>query len=258
MNAGQLASVLSRWPSPIFHGDTGVLDRWLWLRQRLPRRHDGPRLLDIGCGSGAFTIGAALRGYHSLGLSWDQRNQAVAIERARRCGAQTASFDIQDIRQLHRREDLQGKFDVVMMLEVIEHIIDDSKLLKDAARCLKPGGTLLLTTPNFDLIPIDPGHEGPFPDVEDGGHVRKGYRAEDLHRLCEEAGLVDARTSYCTGFLSQQACIVHFRLAKIHPVLAWAVVNPLRLLPLVDPLLSRFHQWPAYSICLEAVRPSMV
>ena len=35
-------------------------------------------LIDIGCGSGAFSIGAALRGYNSLGLSWDERNQQVA------------------------------------------------------------------------------------------------------------------------------------------------------------------------------------
>ena len=257
MITARLSSLFTRWPTPIFHGDTAVLDRWLWLRARLPRRQDQPKLLDIGCGSGAFTIGTALRGYQSLGLSWDERNQAVARDRASRCGATTADFQVLDVRQLDQRSDLQGAFDVVMMLEVIEHVIDDEKLIRDAARCVKPGGKLLLTTPNFDLKPIDPAHEGPFPDVEDGGHVRKGYRSADLLRLCELAGLRQPRISYCTGFLSQQATSVHFHLAKIHPLLAWAVVNPMRLLPFADPLLARFHQWPAYSICVEADKPMM-
>ena len=50
------------WPIPIFHADTAVLDRWLWIRHRLPRSNGSPRALDIGCGTGAFTIGTALRG----------------------------------------------------------------------------------------------------------------------------------------------------------------------------------------------------
>src|SRR5438128_1184283 len=105
MQPRTLPSYFARWPSPIFHGDTAVLDRWLWLRARLPRhdRAHAPRLLDIGCGSGAFTIGAALRGYRALGLSWDERNQAVARDRARRCGAELAEFDICDVRRLGGR-----------------------------------------------------------------------------------------------------------------------------------------------------------
>ena len=70
-------------PATLIHGDTLVLDRWLWLRQHLPAVACGSkRLLDVGCGSGAFTIGAALRGYRALGLSWDQRNMGAARHRA--------------------------------------------------------------------------------------------------------------------------------------------------------------------------------
>src|ERR1051326_9332299 len=96
------------WPMPLFHADTAVLDRWLWLRKRLPSTSNRKMLLDVGCGSGAFTIGAALRGYSALGLSWDTRNQNVAIERARMCNAKTAEFQIQDIRELGERDDLFG------------------------------------------------------------------------------------------------------------------------------------------------------
>jgi 2-polyprenyl-3-methyl-5-hydroxy-6-metoxy-1,4-benzoquinol methylase len=78
-------------PATLIHGDTLVLDRWLWLRQRLPVTANGDSLIDIGCGTGAFSIGAAKRGYQALGLSWDERNQMEAKKRAQICGV-NASF----------------------------------------------------------------------------------------------------------------------------------------------------------------------
>jgi 2-polyprenyl-3-methyl-5-hydroxy-6-metoxy-1,4-benzoquinol methylase len=243
------------WPAPLFHSDTAVFDRWRWLARRLPPSTGAERLLDIGCGTGAFTIGASLRGYRALGLSWDTRNQQVAAERARMCRAISAEFEVLDVRALDSRTDLRDSFDVVILFEVIEHIVDDAKLMRDAAGCLKPGGRLLLTTPNFYLRPIDPVHNGPFPDVEDGGHVRKGYTEAQLARLCEEADLALEAVSYCVGFLSQKVSQLYFTLSKIHHSVAWAAVHPLRLLPvLFDPVLARRTSWPSYSICLEARR----
>ena len=102
-------------------------------------------LVDVGCGTGAFTMGAALRGYRALGLSWDSRNQTVAQQRAKICKADTASFEVQDVRRLDERPDLAEQFDVAICCECIEHIVDDVKLMKDMARCLKPEGVLLLT-----------------------------------------------------------------------------------------------------------------
>jgi 2-polyprenyl-3-methyl-5-hydroxy-6-metoxy-1,4-benzoquinol methylase len=243
---------------PLMHADTAVMDRWLWLRKRLPRNDGSQLLIDVGCGSGAFTIGAALRGYNALGLSWDARNQTVAAERARMCKASLSEFQIQDVRSLHVRTDLFGKFDVAICCEVIEHIIDDSKLMRDIARCLKPQGRLLLTTPNLNLKPIDPAHAGPFPTVENGGHVRKGYTDKELDRLCREAGLCADSVSYCTGLLSQTVIRLYFQTKKVHPLLAWCAIHPLRVFPpLLDDWLSRRINYPSYSICLEAHKPTL-
>ena len=66
-------SMLVRWvgfPATPVHGDTLVLDRCLWFRRHLPVTRNGERLLDVGCGTGAFTMGAARRGYKATGLSW--------------------------------------------------------------------------------------------------------------------------------------------------------------------------------------------
>lgn len=241
----------------LIHGDPLVLDRWRWLTRRLPRTRNREQLIDVGCGTGAFTIGAAKRGYQALGLSWDERNQQVGAERAKLCKAGSARFEVLDVRELHGRTDLANQFDVAICAECIEHIADDDKLIGDISRCLIPGGRLLLTAPYYLYRAINPGDEGPFDEArEDGWHVRRGYTPAVLKELCDRAGLVTERISYCSGFLSQKIAWLQWVLSKLHPMLAWVVILPLRVLPPVfDTLISKVTGWPAYSICLEAYKP---
>jgi SAM-dependent methyltransferase len=233
-----------------------MLDRWQWLKTRLPITRNDESLLDFGCGSGAFTIGAALRGYHSLGLSWDRRNQNVATQRAYICKADKASFDVLDIRKLASRTDLIASCDVAICFENIEHIINDRKLIVDIAACLKPGGRLLLTTPYLLNHPMSKEDMGPFTLVENGDHVRRGYSKQMLHELCVIAGLVPERYSYVSGFLSQKLTSASRIISKIHPLLGWAAIFPFRWLPpLVDHTIHRLFKYPYFCICLEAFKP---
>jgi len=242
-------------PATLIHGDTLVWDRWRWLKTRL-KEHQGT-LLDVGCGSGAFTIGAARMGYDALGLSWDKRNQTVAAERATIANVQGAHFDVCDVRHLGERSDLSNQVDVVVCLETIEHIQDDHKLLVDIRMCLKPGGVLLLTTPNRQFRAIGPlPDDGPLSVVEDGGHVRRGYLESDLRTLCEGAGMQVDDISYCSGFLSQKITYLLRVSSKLNRYLGWTIVLPLRLLPFLDVFLGRVFHWPPYSICLQARKPS--
>lgn len=238
--------------------DTLVLDRWLWVRARLPKSSQGQMLADVGCGSGAFTIGAALRGYRALGLSFNERNQRVAAQRAAMCGASTAVFEVLDLRELESRPDFKGLFEVILCTEVIEHIAADQKLMCDVAACLKPGGRLLLTTPYEHYRAITAGDEGPFiMDREDGWHVRRGYTEARLQELCQGAGLSVDAFSYCSGIVSQKVTYILRTLARLHPKVGWAAILPLRILPfLFDPWLTKLLGWPFYSICLEAHRVS--
>ncbi|TRX01785.1 class I SAM-dependent methyltransferase [Candidatus Methylobacter oryzae] len=240
----------------LIHGDVLILDRWRWLKKRLPETRNGESLIDIGCGGGAFSIGAALRGYNSLGLTWDERDQNIATYRAKICGASSARFEVFDVRNLDDRHDLVSQFDVAICFENIEHIINDRKLIIDIANCLKPGGRLLLTTPNILYCPISQEDKGPFSSVEDGGHVRRGYSEAMLEELCVQAKLMPENISYCSGFLSQKITSCQRVLSTIHPLVAWGVIFPLRLLPpIFDWFITKLLHWPSYSICLEAVKP---
>ncbi|MBF0177098.1 MAG: methyltransferase domain-containing protein [Magnetococcales bacterium] len=255
MDKSLLVRILG-FPVLLLHGDLLVLDRWRWLRRHLPRRTGKDLLLDVGCGNGAFSIGAARLGYLALGLSWDQRNQQVASDRAHMCHAPGASFEIQDIRFLAERRDLRQKFHVAICLEAIEHVLDDRRLMQAMAECLQPGGRLLLTAPFLNYRAISPSDNGPFSDVEDGWHVRRGYSSAMLIELCQHAGLITEEISYCGGFLSQKMTWAFRLLSRNHPLLVWGLTLPLRLLPpLLDPLLGRLTGWPPFSIGLVAYKP---
>ena len=243
-------------PATLVHGDTLVLDRWRWLKKRLPVTRNNEKLLDIGCGSGAFTIGAARRGYDAVGLSWDKRNQDVAIERAKLCGANRANFSLQDVRHLDQRLDFREKFDVVICCEIIDHVLNDRELMIDIFSCLKPDGILLLTTPYFFYRPMnDRDDMGPFSSIEDGRHVRRGYTRAALSQLFAEAGFLVEEFGSRGGFFSQKITKL-LRTIKPH-VLIWVLTFPLRILSLALDRIAAATGWTYYSICLVAQKPGV-
>lgn len=234
------------------HGDCLMLDRWRFVRQHFPVTANGETVFDVGCGSGAYTIGLAKRGYGATGLSWDERNQSIAEARARIVGATRASFPIGDARKLDALTQHAGQFDYVLSLENIEHIIDDRKLMRDLAACLKPGGWLVLTTPNKDYRAITPEDNGPFETVEAGWHVRRGYTRAMLEELCETAGLKVEQVGSCSGFFSQKLTW----LIRKGGLAGWAAVLPLRILPVMfDRLIGRLTGYPDFSLTLVAYKP---
>jgi 2-polyprenyl-3-methyl-5-hydroxy-6-metoxy-1,4-benzoquinol methylase len=222
----------------------------------LPITRNEESLIDIGCGSGAFTIGASLRGYKALGLSWDERNQTVASERAEICKAPSAVFEVLDVRCLDQKSDFLEYFDTAICFENIEHILNDKKLIIDIFNCLKPGGRLLLTTPYYNYIAITGEDNGPFCQTETGWHVRRGYTKAMLQELCDISGFRVEEISFCSGFLSQKVAFIQRKLSEFSVPVAWLLTLPLRPLPpLLDGLISTIFKYPHYSICLEAYKP---
>ncbi len=103
----------------------------------------GKKVLEAGCGEG---YGAGLMAQHAaqvVGADYDE----VAIGMAtQRYGGGNLSFRCVDLLDLARSE--PGEFDVVTNFQVVEHLEDPRPFFEAAAACLRPGGTLILTTPN--------------------------------------------------------------------------------------------------------------
>jgi 2-polyprenyl-3-methyl-5-hydroxy-6-metoxy-1,4-benzoquinol methylase len=105
---------------------------------------EGADVLEIGCGSGEFAAWMAASGAHSV-IAEDFSPAAVEIasQAPPQRGLSFAVGDIQSI--IHVAE----RFDLVISCETIEHVPNPSKAVRELARVLKPGGTVLLTTPNY-------------------------------------------------------------------------------------------------------------
>ncbi len=242
----------------LIQGDFLARARWFWLKNRLPLTANGETLLDVGCGSGAFTICASRRGYETLGLTWDESDTQIARERATLSHAPKASFQICDVRQLDERAELRGKFDIAICCENIEHILDDRRLVKAIGSCLKPGGRLLLTTPNYHFRPIHKSDLGPHSKIEDGSHVRRGYSEGEMHDLFAGTGFIIERISYCGGYASQKLTGLLRSLSgkdgKSY-LFAWLICLPAQpFAPLLDRLISLIVTYPSFSIGVEAYK----
>jgi SAM-dependent methyltransferase len=100
-------------------------------------------VLDVGCGDGAATSLAARcnPGHRMVGLDWS----AGSLRHARRRGLTLVRGGVEPPGLPLASQTA----DVVIMSELIEHLIDTDSALEEVLRVLKPGGSLLLSTPNL-------------------------------------------------------------------------------------------------------------
>jgi 2-polyprenyl-3-methyl-5-hydroxy-6-metoxy-1,4-benzoquinol methylase len=146
---------------------------------------DRARVLDVGCGEGAFSAAMADAGARPVAVD-------VADEPLRRLRERFPHLG--DVRRAAIGEPLPLKdeeADAVFAGEVLEHVVDVGAFLTDLRRVLKPAGPLILTTPDhprrllvgFALRPERfEEHFSPYAD-----HVRF-FTARTLIRVLEDAG----------------------------------------------------------------------
>jgi 2-polyprenyl-6-hydroxyphenyl methylase/3-demethylubiquinone-9 3-methyltransferase len=108
-------------------------------RSRVPL--DGKTALDVGCGGGLLTEALARLGAKATGIDASPEVIAVAREHA---AAMLLDIDY----RVSAVERLDGQFDLVTAMEVIEHVADPEAFVKALAARLAPGGLLVMSTPN--------------------------------------------------------------------------------------------------------------
>lgn len=112
------------------------------------RPFEGLRLLDIGCGGGLLCEPMTRLGFQVTGVDASPRNIGTASAHA---AEQGLTIDY----RASTAEDLlaagEPPFDVILNMEVIEHVADPAAYLQDCARLLKPGGLMIVATLNRTL-----------------------------------------------------------------------------------------------------------
>lgn len=107
-----------------------------------PRPFEGLTLLDVGCGGGLLSEPLARMGFAVTGIDAGDKNIAVARIHAQKSGVMV------DYRT-GGPEDVEAEsFDVVLSMEVIEHVPDPVRFIGLAAGALRPGGVFLGATLN--------------------------------------------------------------------------------------------------------------
>lgn len=238
------------WQALVVQQDPPTGDRFRWVCRQL---HVGPgRVLDAGCGSGAFTMFAAVQGNEALGVSFDETANRTATVRAALLGVEGVTFRSADLRQLAALAPELGRFDQILCLETIEHLLDDAGLLRNLVALLRPGGRLLLSSPARAHRPLI---GEVLSTTEDGGHVRWGYSFARLRELFRDAGLETESEEFLSGFVCQKITNVSRRAGDLIGARgAWAITLPLRLLLPLDRVLTRWLRYPWLAVAVVGVK----
>ena len=157
----------------------GIVEENYWFRRHeaayawLLPHVEGRTVLEVGCGEGYGTAMIASVAKQVLGVDYDQpaiSHAAATYPQAAFARANLAALPIGD-----------AGMDVVATLQVIEHVWDHPQFVRECARVLRPGGTLLVTTPN--RLTFSPGLDKPVNPF----HTRE-FTAAELTRLLSRCG----------------------------------------------------------------------
>lgn len=154
------------------------------------------RFCDVGCGPGLLLSGLRERGHEVLGIEPSAVARASAAER----GVPVLEGTGEDLPAAAPR----GHFDVVTMVQSLEHCVDALHALRNVASLLRPGGTLVVEVPNHASVGFTQ-HGASWFHTDAGRHIHF-FSARSLRRALELVGLVPRRTEHA-GYVRQFAWV---------------------------------------------------
>jgi 2-polyprenyl-3-methyl-5-hydroxy-6-metoxy-1,4-benzoquinol methylase len=161
-----------------------------WAR-RTPAEVD---ILDAGSGLGQYT-------YYLSRLKPQARIRAIDVKAYEiahckrlfaRLGKTNVRFETGDLTQLSEQE----RYDLILCVDVMEHVLEDTQVFQNFLRALKPGGMLIINTPS-DQGGSEVQAEGDESFI--GEHVRDGYNRDELVQRLRQLGFSQVEGLYTYG-----------------------------------------------------------
>ncbi|PPR44237.1 MAG: Ubiquinone biosynthesis O-methyltransferase [Alphaproteobacteria bacterium MarineAlpha5_Bin6] len=127
--------------------------RMKYIKEMISSKNDGNKtlkkieILDIGCGGGLICEPLARMGANVTGIDFVYENILSAIKHAK-----DSNLNIKYLHKDIEKIKIDSKYDVIIILEVLEHIESWEKLITNISKSLKPKGKLIISTINRNLL----------------------------------------------------------------------------------------------------------
>jgi SAM-dependent methyltransferase len=140
------------------------------------------RFLDAGCGTGRNLVE-----FGSPGWAWGVDSSIKAVEFCRRRGLEgVTQGDLADL------SFDSGKFDLLLLADVIEHLDDDAEVLRELRRVAADGALLVVTAPAYPWL---------WSGFDETVQHRRRYRRGELQDRARAAGWAPVRSTYFNTIL---------------------------------------------------------
>lgn len=182
------------------------------------------KILDFGCFDGTLLSLVNNRNNQFYGIDAND----FAVKQARKKGIKVKQFFFDDVTKVPFADKF---FNLIAAGEIIEHIYDTDFFLRELKRILKPGGYLLISTPNIAslgrrlllLFGISPIIEISPNEIDSPGHIRY-FTFKTLEGLLKKHGLSVLRTRSDVLNLSNDGRIKSLLIPKIFPSIGQSII----------------------------------
>jgi 2-polyprenyl-3-methyl-5-hydroxy-6-metoxy-1,4-benzoquinol methylase len=178
--------------------DILLLRTWHIKREIRQLKHlipDNPSILDAGSGFGQYSYYLAKKFPSGKVTGIDIKEEQISDcnEFANEIDlSERLSFKVADLTLFRETE----KFDIILSVDVMEHISEDVTVFVNLHESLRKGGTLLISTPS-DQGGSDVHGEGEASFIDE--HVRDGYNSKEIENKLREAGFSKVKVKYSYG-----------------------------------------------------------
>lgn len=184
---------------------TWHIKRWLKKLRKSFQSLENPQALDAGAGFGQYTFYLARKFKNMTISAVDIKEEQVkdCNDFFEKVNLKNAKFSLLDLTKLSEKD----KYNLILSVDVMEHILEDDQVFKNFHNALQSGGYLLISTPS-DLggSDADEDHDS-FIDE----HVRDGYNKDAIEQQLKNAGFSEVQSQYSYGFWGHLSWILSMK-----------------------------------------------